>query len=74
VRGKEHTFFFREAVRWQSDPRAMADDYMQKAIGFVQEAIKADQENKLDEAFAAYMKGERERGRGCDAAERLFSF
>ncbi len=37
----------------------MADDYMQKAIGFVQEAIKADQENKLEEAFGAYMKGER---------------
>ncbi len=32
---------------------------MQKAIGFVQEAIKADNDNKLEDAFALYMKGKR---------------
>ncbi len=34
----------------------MADEYMSKAIGFVQEAIKADNEDRLEEAFAMYMK------------------
>jgi hypothetical protein len=52
--GKKLGFFLVEA--FFCFRQHMADEYMQKAIGFVQEAIKADNEDKLEEAFGKYMQ------------------